>query len=208
MPATEGTLGLARLDDAETIAAMSRDLIEAGLGWEYRPERVARLMLSPDNVTVVAREGERCVGFALMTFGEDRAHLVLLAVRPTHRRLGIARRMLDWLLASARAAGLLSVHLELVDDTADRERLYRRISEEHDATVDAVLAIREVDQLLDERVVLRRSIQLRNPYVDPMNLIQVELLRRHRAAGGEDPEVARLLARSIAGIAAALRNTG
>jgi ribosomal-protein-alanine N-acetyltransferase len=125
MPATEGTLGLARLDDAETIAAMSRDLIEAGLGWEYRPERVARLMLSPDNVTVVAREGERCVGFALMTFGEDRAHLVLLAVRPTHRRLGIARRMLDWLLASARAAGLLSVHLELVDDNAAARAFYR-----------------------------------------------------------------------------------
>ena len=52
---------------------------------------------------------------------------------------------------------------------------------------------------------LRRSIDLRNPYVDPMNMIQVELLRRHRA--GDD--AARLpLTRSIAGIAAALRNTG
>jgi phosphoenolpyruvate carboxylase len=53
--------------------------------------------------------------------------------------------------------------------------------------------------------VLRRSIDLRNPYVDPMNAIQVELLRRFRSGD----EAARLpLQRSIAGIAAALRNTG
>jgi phosphoenolpyruvate carboxylase len=52
---------------------------------------------------------------------------------------------------------------------------------------------------------LRRSIDLRNPYVDPMNAVQVELLRRHRAGD----ESARLpLLRSIAGISAALRNTG
>jgi phosphoenolpyruvate carboxylase len=52
---------------------------------------------------------------------------------------------------------------------------------------------------------VQRTIDLRNPYVDPMNAIQVELLRRHRAGD----ESARLpLLRSIAGIAAALRNTG
>jgi phosphoenolpyruvate carboxylase len=54
--------------------------------------------------------------------------------------------------------------------------------------------------------VIQRSIRLRNPYVDPMNAIQVELLRRWRATG--DEEVKRPLLRSIAGIAAALRNTG
>ena len=52
---------------------------------------------------------------------------------------------------------------------------------------------------------LRRSIDLRNPYVDPMNAVQVELLRRHRA-GDADAQLP--LLRSIAGIAAALRNTG
>jgi len=59
--------------------------------------------------------------------------------------------------------------------------------------------------LLERYAVLQRSVALRNPYVDPMNAIQVELLRRYR--GGD--ESARLpLMRSIAGIAAALRNTG
>lgn len=106
---------------------MSRDLIEAGLGWEYRPERIARLMLDADTVTVVASDRGRCVGFALMTLADDRAHLVLLAVRPSHRRLGIARRLLDWLLDTARTAGVVSVHLELIDDNAAARAFYRSI---------------------------------------------------------------------------------
>ena len=57
-----------------------------------------------------------------------------------------------------------------------------RIREEHEATVEAVLLIVEADELLDRQPVLQRSIQLRNPYVDPMNAIQVELLRRYREA--------------------------
>lgn len=99
-------------------------------------------------------------------------------------------------------------YLDLVPDAADRMRLWQAIEQEHARTVAAVLAIVETDELLDSQPVIQRSIRLRNPYVDPMNLIQVELLAEHRAAGGEDPAVARLLARSIAGVAAALRNTG
>jgi phosphoenolpyruvate carboxylase len=68
-----------------------------------------------------------------------------------------------------------------------------------------VLEIVEARELLERHPVLQRSVRLRNPYVDPMNAIQVELLRRHRAG---DDEVAAPLLRSIAGIAAALRNTG
>jgi len=48
-----------------------------------------------------------------MEFGDERAHLVLLAVRPAHRRLGIGRRLLEWLVESARVAGMASLHLEL-----------------------------------------------------------------------------------------------
>jgi phosphoenolpyruvate carboxylase len=68
-----------------------------------------------------------------------------------------------------------------------------------------VLAATGEERLLQRQPVLKRSIELRNPYVDPMNALQVELLHRYR--GGD--ETARLpLMRSIAGIAAALRNTG
>ncbi|HEY6030283.1 MAG TPA: phosphoenolpyruvate carboxylase, partial [Gaiellaceae bacterium] len=69
----------------------------------------------------------------------------------------------------------------------------------------AVLAITESGTLLERHPVLQRSVRLRNPYVDPMNALQVELLGRHRSG---DPDALRPLLRSIAGIAAALRNTG
>ena len=72
-----------------------------------------------------------------------------------------------------------------------------------------MLAIVEARELLDRQPVVQRSIRLRNPYVDPMNAIQVELLRRYRgAATTRARRVRRPLLRSIAGIAAALRNTG
>jgi phosphoenolpyruvate carboxylase len=74
-----------------------------------------------------------------------------------------------------------------------------------------VLAIVEAGELLDRHPVLQQTIRLRNPYVDPISAIQVELLRRWRDPGISDAErdqVGRPLARSIAGIAAGLRNTG
>lgn len=92
-------------------------------------------------------------------------------------------------------------YLVLVDDV----RLFAPIAEEHARTVEAVLAIVESQELLDRHPVLQRSIRLRNPYVDPINAIQVELLRQWRSG---DESARRPLLRSIAGIAAALRNTG
>ena len=92
-------------------------------------------------------------------------------------------------------------YLPLVRD----DSLWRTIAEEHARTVAAVLEIVEADELLDRHPVVQRSVRLRNPYVDPMNAIQVELLRRYRA--GDEAAVQPLL-RSIAGIAAGLRNTG
>ena len=83
--------------------------------------------------------------------------------------------------------------------------MFAALRDEHDRARAAVLEIVEQQELLDRHPVLQQSIRLRNPYVDPMNAIQVELLRRHRAG---DEEATRPLLRSIAGIAAALRNTG
>ncbi|MGH2996488.1 MAG: phosphoenolpyruvate carboxylase, partial [Gaiellaceae bacterium] len=102
-------------------------------------------------------------------------------------------------------------YLELVLGGPDRERLFGAVAAEHQRTVKAVLGIVEENELLDRHPVLQRSIRLRNPYVDPMNAIQVGLLRRYRDPGadeGERERVRRPLLRSIAGIAAALRKTG
>jgi phosphoenolpyruvate carboxylase len=96
-------------------------------------------------------------------------------------------------------------YLELVAEELGPARFFARIAAEHEQTVAAVLAIVGEERLLERSPVVRRSIGIRNPYVDPMNAIQVELLRRYRSGD----ESARLpLGRSIAGIAAALRNTG
>jgi phosphoenolpyruvate carboxylase len=92
-------------------------------------------------------------------------------------------------------------YLPLVDDV----RLWSVIEGEHERTIAAVLEIVEAERLLDRQPVLQRSIELRNPYVDPLNAIQVALLTRYR---GGDRDVEPALLRSIAGIAAALRNTG
>jgi len=102
-------------------------------------------------------------------------------------------------------------YLELVPPEAEPERLFGLIAAEHALTVEAVKAIVGAKELLDRHPVLQRSIRLRNPYVDPMNAIQVELLRRHRDPSASDEEreaVRRPLLRSIAGISAGLRNTG
>ena len=125
-------------------------------------------------------------------------------LRRLYKRWAFFRAIVENLEMTLAKSSLVisSDYLSLVDD----DRLYRPIVEEHERTVGAVLEIAGEKRLLDRHPVLRRSIELRNPYVDPMNQVQVELLRRWRAGGGE--EVRRPLQRSIAGIAAALRNTG
>jgi len=119
------TLRLARVADAPTLAAMSRDLIETGLGWHYRPDRVARLVADPETVTVVACASEQMAGFAIMTVGDERAHLVLLAVSAQHQRRGIARRMTEWLVKTAATAGMAAVDVELRAGNAAAHALYQ-----------------------------------------------------------------------------------
>jgi ribosomal-protein-alanine N-acetyltransferase len=118
------TLRLAVPADAAPIAAMSRELIEAGLPWTWTPERVARTLAQRETLVLTARDGERLAGFAIMQFGDERAHLSLLAVRPEYQRRGIGRHMLEWLIESALTAGIASVHLELRESNRGARRFY------------------------------------------------------------------------------------
>ena len=128
-------------------------------------------------------------------------------LRQLYSRLPFFRSLVDTLEMTLAKSSLeiASQYLELVPAELAPQRLYGEIASEHERTVDAVLQTVESGTLLERQPVLRRSIQLRNPYVDPMNAIQVELLARYRRgdARAEPP-----LLRSIAGIAAGLRNTG
>jgi phosphoenolpyruvate carboxylase len=95
----------------------------------------------------------------------------------------------------------------LVQPVELRDRIYGEFEAEFHRSVQAVLAATGQSALLQSNPVLARSIKLRNPYVDPMHLIQVEMLRRKRA-GEDTPEVNRAIAATISGISAGLRNTG
>ena len=125
MSADELELGYARFADADAISLLSRDSIEHGLGWSYRADRVARYVGDPDAVVLAARMHRQLVGFAIMHFGDERAHLVLMAVVPALRRRGVGRRMLAWLTESAQVAGVMSIHVELRAQNHAARALYR-----------------------------------------------------------------------------------
>jgi len=150
------------------------------------------------------------VGFALEQYLSQPAgaeHLALLQTMAQEfplfidllRNVEMALGKVD--LATAR------LYSSLVEDPALRERVYDLFEAEFHRTVRAVLAVTRQTELLQTNQVLGRSIKLRNPYVDPMHLIQVDLLRRKRA-GEDTPEVNRAIAATISGISAGLRNTG
>ncbi len=102
---------------------------------------------------------------------------------------------------------LARLYAELVPDAELRERVFDMVAEEYRRTRRMVLAVTGQSRFLEKNPALARSLRLRNPYVDPLSLIQIELLRRKRA-GMESDELDYVLAATINGIASGLRNTG
>jgi len=102
---------------------------------------------------------------------------------------------------------LAGLYAGLVEDRMLRERVFGMIAEEFLRTKRMILGITGHKELLENNPALARSLKLRNPYVDPLSLIQIELLRRRRG-GREDAGLDFVLAATINGIAAGLRNTG
>jgi phosphoenolpyruvate carboxylase len=102
---------------------------------------------------------------------------------------------------------LARLYADLVPDHALRERVFGMVSEEFLRTRRILLTVTGQSCLLENNAPLAHSLRLRNPYVDPLSLIQIELLRRKRA-GEEDEELNYVLAATINGISAGLRNTG
>lgn len=108
------SLRLARWSEAAAIARMSRDLIERGLRWSWRTERVARHIARADTLCVVAHDASgHLAGFAMMQYLETSAHLLLFAVAPGWRRSGLGRELVAWLESCAQVAGTFEIHLEV-----------------------------------------------------------------------------------------------
>ncbi len=193
-------------------------LLEIGSRPARRPGAVGEVAALRAIPWVFAWTQNRCllpawygVGTALADAADRPAGLREL--RRLHRDWPFFRALVDNVEMSLAKSSpsIARLYLDLVPAGPDRDRLWTLIEEEHERTVETVLLIVRAAELLDRHPAVQRTIRLRNPYVDPINAIQVELLREWRDPALDDAGRERLrrpLARSIAGVAAGLRNTG
>ena len=154
-------LGLAKPSEALTLAQMSRDYVEAGLGWSWKPSRIVGMIQHPDCVVLVARTRIEIVGFAIMEFHEVDAHLNLLAVKPTRRRGGVGRALIEWLELSCQTAGIASVFLELRVDNIGAKQFYQSLNYEAGRIVEGYYqgqedALTMVHQLMTPEIASQR----------------------------------------------------
>ncbi len=155
-------------------------------------------------------------------FGLGSALAVILRRGPSGRRL-LREMYRGWpffqtLIENAQLTlrkadmGIAAIYAELVDDARIRRRIFARLAREFARAEAGILAATGDRQLLQREPVLLRSVQLRNPYVDPLNYIQVEMIRRLRRPGGLPPDeaeaVRRVIELTINGISGGLKNTG
>lgn len=124
---SEHDITLARTTDALAIAELSRDAIEYGLSWRWTARRVMRCIHDADtNVAVIRRGGTGVPAFAIMQYGDDEAHISLLAVHPGHRRQGLASALIAWLELTARVACCDAIRLEVRITNPGAMAFYRR----------------------------------------------------------------------------------
>jgi len=166
------TLALAHARDAREIAEMSRDLIEHGLPWSWTPARVLHFITGRDSSVVIARNQRRgdprygdpgpgdrpfaprrgIEAFAIMHFGDEVAHLNLLAVAPEHRRQGLGRQLLEWLCATAVEAGVLRIDLELRRQNDAARAFYERLGFAEEGVVQGYYQGREAALRMSRRL--------------------------------------------------------
>ncbi|HVF64817.1 MAG TPA: phosphoenolpyruvate carboxylase [Casimicrobiaceae bacterium] len=144
---------------------------------------------------IAARPGEEASRRALLTQMHDRWPFF----RSVLSNLAMVMAKTDLAVASRYA--------ELVPDAALRDSIFTRIADEHATTIREVLAISGQRELLDDHPSLAQSLRNRLPYLDPLNHLQIELLRRYRE-GQTDERTQRTIHLTINGLAAGLRNSG
>ena len=152
------------------------------------------------------------IGTALETYrksgrGRRRALTLMYRKWPYFRSLLSNAQM----ALSKTDMGTARQYAALCGDEATRERVFRQISSEYRKTRREIMRIARIDRLLDENPLLERSVARRAAYLDPLNHIQLSLLKRHRATDADNEEASLWLVpllRSINAISAGLRNTG
>jgi len=137
----------------------------------------------------------------------------LATLKRMYEEFPFFRSLLDNLQMALAKADLLIAkeYAAMIKDDTVRSRIFSQIEEEYALTRDLILQVTGQEEILDNVPVIQESIRLRNPYVDPLSYMQVQLiteLRALREKDGDDPELLREVLLTINGIAAGLRNTG
>ena len=143
------------------------------------------------------------VGHALASF-QDKALLADMAQSWSFLKSALAN--LEMVLAKSDL-GIAAHYLPLVEDQARGHVIFDHIRDGWDLTHDGLLTATGQSRLLENNPKLDSSIRLRLPYIEPLNLLQVELMKRHRG-GEDDPRIKEGIELSINAIATALRNSG
>lgn len=137
----------------------------------------------------------------------------LETLRTMYEQFPFFSSLIDNLQMALAKADLLIAkeYANMISDDTIRQRIFSQIDEEYRVTSELILQITKQDEILDNVPVIQESIRLRNPYVDPLSYMQVQLLSELRALRDkdeDDPELLREVLLTINGIAAGLRNTG
>jgi phosphoenolpyruvate carboxylase len=136
------------------------------------------------------------------------------SLRAMHAGWPFFQTMIDNAQLTMRKAdmGIASLYAGLVEDPKIRRRILGILNAEFERTEKAILAVTGQRRLLGREPVLLRSVDLRNPYIDPLNYIQVDMLRRLRSGDGQDASetdaIHAVIELTINGISGGLKNTG
>lgn len=144
-------------------------------------------------------------------YQNDEARLAQL--QTMYENWSFFQQMIDNLQMAMAKSDLLIAeeYAKMIKDSTIKERIFNAIKQEHALTRELILKITKHREILDNVPVIQESVKLRNPYVDPLSYLQVELLtelRSLREKGEDDAELLREVLLTINGIAAGLRNTG
>ncbi len=152
------------------------------------------------------------VGAALATYGQTPERVRQL--QTMYQEWPFFRTVLDNAQVSLAKADMeiARLYAGLVEDEGVRERVFGEVTRAYQETSLWLLRVSDQRELLENEPMLRRSVRQRNPYIDPMNYVQVSLLRRLRALPDPESDEAKAIRQAIFltinGIAAGLRNTG
>src|SRR5215213_7112213 len=152
-------------------------------------------------------------GSAVLAFRAKRGNTGLAQLRELYEAWPFFASVLDntELVLAKADMQIAARYASLAGNGVASRRIWRSIRAEFDTTVEQVLTITGHNRLLDDVPVLRRSIDLRNPYVDSLSELQVRLLDRMRKLPADDPQrdpLIRLVHLTVSGVAAGLQNTG